>query len=157
MSILKWRPLLLLFTLLSALAHAGIDVYDFKSPEEEARYRALINELRCPKCQNQNLAGSDAQIAHDLKNRTFQLIQEGRSDKEIREYMVDRYGDFIMYNPPVRSTTWLLWFGPFALLALVVVVLALVRRKPVPPAQDLTPEEAARLNDLLKKAADHER
>ena len=158
MPILKSRFTLgIMLAVLSFSATAAIDVYDFRSPQEEARFRALTNELRCPKCQNQNLAGSDAPIAHDLKNRTFQLIQEGKSDNEIRDYMIDRYGEFITYNPPVRSTTWLLWFGPFLLLGTVVGALAFLRRRPAPPAPALSAEETARLNELLKKPADHER
>lgn len=158
MSVLSSKAsMLLLLGLLGLSAHAAIEVYDFKSAEDETRFRALTNELRCPKCQNQNLAGSDAPIARDLKNRTFQLIEEGRSDNEIREYMVDRYGEFITYNPPVRSSTWLLWFGPFVLLGLAMGVLAMVRRRPAPPAPELSAEESARLNELLKNPADHER
>ncbi len=156
MSVLNPRALMLA-ALLAGGAQAAIEVYDFRSPEEEARFRALTNELRCPKCQNQNLSGSDAPIARDLKSRTFQLIQEGKSDNEIRDYMVDRYGEFITYKPPVRSTTWLLWFGPFLLLLLVVIVLAVVRRRPPAPAQALSAEETDRLNALLKKSADDER
>jgi cytochrome c-type biogenesis protein CcmH len=94
------RRALMLAGLLACSAHAAIEVYDFRTPEEEARFRALTGELRCPKCQNQNLAGSDAHIAHDLKQRTFQLIREGKSDNEIRNYMIDRYGEFITYKPP---------------------------------------------------------
>lgn len=158
MSVLNLRqaaPLLCL--VLAAQAFAAIEVYDFRTPEEEARFRDLTNELRCPKCQNQNLAGSDAPIAHDLKNRTFQLIREGKSDNEIRDYMVERYGDFIIYKPPMRSTTWLLWFGPFLMLGLVIGALAILRRRPTPPAPSLSADEAARLQDLLKKPADDER
>ena len=84
-------------------------------------YRALIEEFRCPKCQNQNLAGSDAPIAQDLKQKTYELVKDGRSDAEIRQYMYERYGDFISYKPPVRPSTWILWFFPPLLLALVLL------------------------------------
>lgn len=98
-------------TLMISTASFGvIEIYEFKSAEDEARYKALIEELRCPKCQNQNLAGSDAPIAVDLKNQTYQMIQDGRSDAEIRQFMFDSYGDFISYKPPVRPSTWILWF-----------------------------------------------
>jgi cytochrome c-type biogenesis protein CcmH len=137
---------------LSVASHAAIDVYEFKTPAEEQRFQALMGELRCPKCQNQNLAGSDAEIAKDLKKRTYQLMEDGKSDNEIREYMIERYGDFISYKPPVRGSTYLLWFGPFALLAVIVLVLLLKRRQTIAPAQTLTPEESARLADLLKRA-----
>ncbi|BBI67003.1 hypothetical protein PKHYL_11940 [Psychrobacter sp. KH172YL61] len=79
--------------------------------QQEAQYRGLISEeLRCPKCQNQNLAASDAPIAQDLKQKVYDLVKDGRSDAEIRAYMQERYGDFISYKPPVRPSTWILWF-----------------------------------------------
>ena len=106
---------------ISFSAHAAIEVYDFDSVQQEAQYRGLIEELRCPKCQNQNLAGSDAPIAQDLKQKTYDLIKEGRSDTEIRAYMQERYGDFITYKPPVRPSTWILWFFPPLLLIVLVI------------------------------------
>lgn len=106
---------------LSAASYASIDVYDFDSVQQEAQYRALIEELRCPKCQNQNLAGSDAPIAQDLKQKTYDLVQDGRSDGEIRAYMQERYGDFISYKPPVRPSTWILWFFPPLLLIVLFI------------------------------------
>lgn len=111
---------LLIACLLSFSTYAAIDVYDFDSPQQEAQYRGLIEELRCPKCQNQNLAGSDAPIAQDLKQKIYDLIKEGRSDSEIRNYMQDRYGDFISYKPPVRPSTWILWFFPPLLLIALI-------------------------------------
>lgn len=106
--------------LISQFALASIDVYEFDSPQQEAQYRALIDEFRCPKCQNQNLAGSDAPIAQDLKQKTYDMVQEGRSDAEIRSYMFERYGDFISYKPPVRPSTWILWFFPPILLLVLI-------------------------------------
>lgn len=112
---------LLIACLLSVASYAAIDVYDFDSVQQEAQYRGLIEELRCPKCQNQNLAGSDAPIAQDLKQKTYDMIKDGRSDSEIRAYMQDRYGDFISYKPPVRPSTWILWFFPPLLLILLLI------------------------------------
>ena len=109
-----------LFTVLSINAYAAIDVYDFDSVQQEAQYRGLIEELRCPKCQNQNLAGSDAPIAQDLKQKTYDMVKEGRSDGEIRAYMQERYGDFITYKPPIRPSTWVLWFFPPLLLITLI-------------------------------------
>ena len=109
-----------LFSVLSINAYAAIDVYDFDSVQQEAQYRGLIEELRCPKCQNQNLAGSDAPIAQDLKQKTYDMVKEGRSDGEIRDYMQERYGDFITYKPPVRPSTWILWFFPPLLLITLI-------------------------------------
>ena len=102
-------------------AWANIDTYQFDNPRQEAQYRALIEEFRCPKCQNQNLAGSDAPIAQDLKQKTYDMVKDGRSDAEIRQYMNERYGDFISYKPPVRPSTWILWFFPPVLLVFVML------------------------------------
>lgn len=140
-------PTLLLLASLGA--HAAIDVYEFESPEQEQRYRLLIDELRCPKCQNQNLAGSDAGVATDLKNRAYELMMEGKSDEEIRTYMIDRYGDFITYRPPVRRSTMLLWMGPFVLLLLVAVILVWRVRRPAAAPATMSAEERERLARLL--------
>nr|WP_201560156.1 cytochrome c-type biogenesis protein [Psychrobacter sp. NC44] len=112
---------LLIACLISMASYAAIEVYDFDSVQQEAQYRGLIEELRCPKCQNQNLAGSDAPIAQDLKQKTYDLIKDGRSDGEIRAYMQERYGDFITYKPPVRPSTWILWFFPPLLLISLLI------------------------------------
>lgn len=122
-----------------AQAVASIEVHNFKSLEDEARYRALIEEFRCPKCQNQNLAGSDAPIAQDLKQKTYQMINDGRSDAQIRDYMFARYGDFISYKPPVRPSTWILWFFPPILLVLLMIAWFYKTKKGRLVAADHTP------------------
>jgi cytochrome c-type biogenesis protein CcmH len=133
---------------------AAIDVYEFDSPEQEQRYRHLIEELRCPKCQNQNLAGSDAGVATDLKNRTYELMQEGKSDEEIRRYLVERYGDFITYKPPVKGSTLLLWAGPFMLLLVMAgVIIWRVRRRTNAHPAAISAEEQARLARILNDDA----
>ena len=111
----------LLLALACSTGYSAIDVYQFDNPRQEAQYRALIEEFRCPKCQNQNLAGSDAPIAQDLKQKTYDMVKEGRSDAEIRRYMNERYGDFISYKPPVRPSTWILWFFPPLLLLILLL------------------------------------
>ena len=147
----------LLFGLLvSATAHAAIDTYDFKSEAERERYRTLTEELRCPKCQNQNIADSNAPIAMDLREEIFRMLEEGKSNDEIVAYLVDRYGDFVRYNPPVNTTTLLLWYGPAGLLNLGFGVLAgiLVRRRRAggaPAARTLSDAERKRLATLLDK------
>lgn len=154
--IVFWRRLgAMILLALACQTQAAIDVYQFRTPAEEQRFQALVGELRCPKCQNQNLAGSDAPIAKDLKDRTYQLMQDGKSDNEIRQYMIERYGDFISYKPPVRGSTYLLWFGPFVLLVTVLAVVVWRRRKVISPAAGLTPAESARLAALLKQS-DHD-
>lgn len=104
----------------AALA-TNIELYEFDSPQQEAQYRGLIEELRCPKCQNQNLAASNAPIAQDLKQKIYEMVKDGRTDTEIRNYMFERYGDFISYKPPVRPSTWILWFFPPVLLVLLIL------------------------------------
>ena len=119
--IVRAMATVLLVAGLSMSAWANIDTYQFDNPRQEAQYRALIEEFRCPKCQNQNLAGSDAPIAQDLKQKTHDMVKDGRSDTEIRQYMNERYGDFISYKPPVRPSTWILWFFPPVLLVFVML------------------------------------
>jgi cytochrome c-type biogenesis protein CcmH len=137
------------------MAFASVDVHHFKSPENEARYQALVGELRCPKCQNTNLAGSGAGLADDLKQRVYQMVEAGQSDAQIRDYMVQRYGDFITYKPPMRAGTWLLWWGPLVLLlsaGLMIIVRA--RRQPSARKPALSPAEHERLQRLLKGQTD---
>lgn len=143
------RTLLCVLLLAAMPALAAIDVHEFDSPEQEQRYRQLVDELRCPKCQNQNLSGSDAAVAKDLRDRTFQLLQQGKSDEEIRAYMVDRYGDFITYRPPLRAGTLLLWAGPFLLMLVVAAVLVWRVRRPAAGPAPLSEEERQRLARLL--------
>jgi cytochrome c-type biogenesis protein CcmH len=149
------KPVFLALLLMTSLqVSAAIDVYEFESPEQEQRYRHLIEELRCPKCQNQNLAGSDAGVATDLKNRTYELMQQGKSDDEIRGYLVERYGDFITYKPPVKGSTLLLWAGPFVLLLMMAVIIVWrVRRRAAAHPAVITAEEQARLTRLLNDDA----
>ena len=119
----------------------------------EARLKALAEELRCLVCQNQTIADSNATLAHDLRNEIRELIAKGRSDDEIRAYMVERYGDFVLYRPPWKSTTVLLWLGPFALLAAgaaIFVVIVRRRRSEVDQPVDGTRRSRAEVEALLK-------
>lgn len=141
---------------LTATAHAAIDTYEFKSEAERERYRELTEELRCPKCQNQNIADSDAPIAMDLRHEIYRMLDEGRSNDQIVDHLVSRYGDFVRYKPPVDARTALLWFGPASLLVVGFGVLAfmLVRRRRStagPTASTLSPAERERLATLLDK------
>ncbi|AHX12711.1 cytochrome C biogenesis protein [Dyella jiangningensis] len=119
----------LLFLTSVSFAQA-IDPLPFKDHAQEVRFQALTRELRCLVCQNENLADSNADLARDLRHEVFDLMQQGKSDDEIKQYLVDRYSDFVLYDPPVKSSTVLLWFGPLAiLLAGAVVVVVTVRRR----------------------------
>ncbi len=102
----------------------------FRDNAEEARFQALTHELRCVMCQNQSLADSNAQIAHDLRREVLKLMREGKSDDEVVAFLVQRYGEFVRYKPAMEPDTWLLWFGPaLLLLGGGVVVYRIVRRR----------------------------
>ena len=122
----------------------------------EKRMVAISEELRCLVCQNESLAGSRADLAQDLRREIRALIAQGKSDQEIMDFMVSRYGDFVRYRPPLKSTTWLLWFGPFLLFVCAIGGLVLYLRRRVGyfeenAAMTLTPEEARKAEALLKK------
>lgn len=139
----------------SLCAGAAIDTYQFGSDAERERYRTLTEELRCPKCQNQNIADSNSPIAMDLRAEIYRMLEQGRSDDEIVDHLVERYGDFVRYKPPVNDKTLILWYGPFALLGLgVVAVLAIVLRKRragrAPEDRTLSEAERQRLAQLLE-------
>ena len=136
---------------------ASVNLYEFEHPIQEQRFQSLTRELRCPKCQNQNIADSDAPLAQDMRDLTYDMIIDGQADAQIIAYMVDRYGDFVMYNPPVKPVTWLLWFSPFALLVLILGLVFITkskRRKTVPAKsvpKSLTDADKARLNQILQR------
>jgi cytochrome c-type biogenesis protein CcmH len=136
-----------------AAAHAAIDPYQFDNDAQRDRYQHFIEEMRCPKCQNQNLAGSDAPIANDLRRELHRLLLEGRSDREIVDYMVARYGEFILYDPPFDKKTAFLWLAPLGFLAIGASVLfVIVRRRRTATdtmAAPLSVDERARLSALL--------
>lgn len=131
------RPLrALLVALLLLLVFAGgvqaqaIEPMPFTDRAQEVRFQQLTHQLRCPMCQNETLADSNAPIARDLRNQIFKMMQQGKSDDEIKQYLVDRYSDFVLYDPPLKGGTWLLWFGPLLiLLGGAGVVLAVVRKR----------------------------
>ena len=141
---------------LIGMANAAIDTYEFKDEGERARFRTLTEELRCPKCQNQNIADSNAPIATDLRREIFRMLEEGQSNAQIVDFLVLRYGDFVLYKPPVNARTYLLWYGPFALLGLGVLglgVLVLRRRKGAKNSVQaaLSVNERERLSALLQQ------
>jgi cytochrome c-type biogenesis protein CcmH len=138
-------------------AFAAIETHEFANELERKRYQSFIEEMRCPKCQNQNLAGSDSPISIDLRRKLYELIKLDKSDKEITDFMVERYGDYILYRPRVTPTTYVLWGAPVALLVIgIVVVIVILRRRRrlalTQVSQYLTDEEQIRLNRLLNSA-----
>lgn len=138
-----WRGLLLVLLLAATqgvLAQASDPTpLQFTDAAQEARFHALTTELRCVMCQNQSLADSNAQIAHDLRREVLDLMNQGKSDAQIKEFLVQRYGEFVLYRPQVGAGTWILWFGPaLLLLAGAGVVFMIVRKRgaALPPPGD---------------------
>ncbi len=134
--------------------HAGEATPMASEPQVEARLLAISEELRCLVCQNETLAASRAELAEDLRVEIRRLIHEDKSDAEIMDFLVARYGDFVRYRPPVKPTTWLLWFGPFALLIFAVIALVRHLRERTVSAvatspDDLSNEEKERVQALL--------
>lgn len=133
--------LLLVWPLVSVLlptqGFAVIDVYQFESVDNEQRFRGLIEQLRCPKCQNQSISDSDADIAQDMRAQVANMIRDGRSDDEIVGYFTERYGDFVNYKPPVTPQTLILWVGPLLIffVGLILVVVQIRRAKAIVDSQ----------------------
>ena len=126
-----------------------VDVYEFPSAELEARYRSLIDEFRCPKCLNTNLSGSDAPIAQDLRRTVHRLlVEEGMSDQAVRDFLQERYGDFVLYKPPFKPGTWILWLAP--VLFGLIGIWALARMVRAKPPVALSAEDQARIDELLE-------
>lgn len=144
--------LLLLLVCSMPLLAAGIELREFDSPEQEAQYRALIQELRCTVCQNQNIAESNAELAVDLRKKTYEMLREGQSEAQIKDFLAERYGNFVLYNPPLEGGTLALWVIPFIILgAGAGLLLSLLRRRrraddPVPVDEDRLRHAAALLD-----------
>lgn len=142
-----WLSLLVLLLLAHALPAAAqaVDPLPFRDRQQELRFQRLTAQLRCLVCQNENLADSNATLARDLRHQVFAQLQAGRSDAQIKQYMVDRYSRFVLYDPPLAPGTWLLWFGPLLfLLGGTAMVVATLRRRAGAAAHvapDQEPEE----------------
>lgn len=133
-------------------ATAAAERPEFSNPQSEQRYLGLIEEIRCLVCQNQSLADSNAELARDLRSEIRRMIETGRSNAQIVEFLVERYGDFVLYRPPLKGATWLLWFGPFLLLpGALAIAFVLIRKQARAGAADkpLSAAQRARLKQLL--------
>ena len=134
--------------------HVGATATDtplsFPDPNLQNRYLHLLEELRCLVCQNQSLADSHADLAQDLRNEVYRILDEGESDEAVIQFMVERYGDFVLYRPPVKPTTWLLWTAPFFLTITAVAVVYFRRRRPH-QSIPLDDTERTKLEELLKR------
>lgn len=148
----KWMLMLLVCFSLPAFAVVEGYKYQFDSQQDTDRFNKLAEDLRCPKCQNQNLADSNAPVASDMREKVYEMMQSGSSDEQIVDYMVDRYGDFVHYTPPVKSKTIFLWAAPAVVFVIGLLVLVMIRRGQKQAPKPLTEEEKARLNALKNKA-----
>lgn len=150
--------------IISCYALSAVEVKEFSSDQSRERFQVLVNELRCPKCQNQNLADSNSPIASDLRKEIFRMLEEGRTDQEIIDFLVVRYGEFVMYRPPVKTTTLVLWLAPgfFLLIGLVVIIAIRRRQRAVfssnssSSAFSLVSNEQEQLNQLLGESSNSE-
>jgi cytochrome c-type biogenesis protein CcmH len=135
--------------LLTPVFAAPVATYEFASEEQEALFNKLSNELRCLVCQNQSISDSNADLAKDLRDEIYGMLQQGKTEEEIIDFMVARYGDFVLYNPPMKPMTWLLWFGPaFALLAGFIFVVRIINKQKKSAVSEMSSEEIERLKAL---------
>lgn len=159
---MKYLRLILLLVCIAPSANAVIETYEFKDDVARQRYHQFVDELRCPKCQNQNLTGSNAPIAADLRRELHRMLEQGRSDKEIIDYMVGRYGDFVLYRPRFNSETAVLWLAPAGFVIIGFTVLLVIYRRQknavIVAADDapLSDEEQQRLQALLTDEASNQ-
>jgi cytochrome c-type biogenesis protein CcmH len=146
------KIVMLLLLLLSPIANA-VDAYQFNNPEQQAAYQSLVSELRCLVCQNQPIGDSNAELAADLRRQVYEMLQQGKSKADIQQFMTERYGDFVLYNPPFKAKTGLLWLGPvvFLVVGLIAVFLFTRRKKTVPPSDSVSEntEKLAAVRRLL--------
>jgi cytochrome c-type biogenesis protein CcmH len=136
-------------------AAVTLESFTFPTKAEEQHFKDVIGQLRCLVCQNETLADSDADLAHDLRQEVYEMMKSGKSDKEVIDFLVNRYGDFVLYNPPVKPSTYLIWYGPFVLLAIAALLLirAVGRQRQV-REPEISAEERKRLERLLGDDAD---
>ena len=139
----------------NAQVTAGLEKFDFSGNVDEDRYKELIAEIRCLVCQNQSLSDSDAELAHDLRQEVYDLMNQGKDNTQIVDFLVYRYGDFVLYKPPVKPSTYWLWYGPFILLILgILMLIKTVRQRGRQREEDFSAQEQARLDKILGEDGD---
>jgi cytochrome c-type biogenesis protein CcmH len=150
----KWLFGVVAMLMVSFSALAAIQVYEFEDPKQEAQFKELGHTLRCPKCQNNTISDSNAELAQDLRHKVYEMTKEGKSKQEIVDYMIARYGNFVTYNPPLTPATAILWVGPFAVIALGLFLMVMRSRKKPAKATNKSEwdeDKEARLKALLKE------
>lgn len=133
-----------------SVSAGSIEVYTFDNKEQEKAYQSLIEDLRCLVCQNQNISESNAELAKDMRRKTYEMVKQDKSEKEISQFMVTRYGDFVLYRPPFEPMTWLLWFGPLIIfiIGIIFVVRFMKSQKSGAQVDSLSEEEIERIKNL---------
>lgn len=159
--IMKKITALLVLLLNCSSLWATIDVFNFSSPQQEKDYHSLTQSLRCPQCQNNNIADSNATIAVDMRHKVFELLQQGQSKQQVVDYMVARYGHFVTYEPPLTAATWILWVMPVVFL---LSGLWFIFRRRVPQTEKRTGKmphfseaETQRLQDILHSTKENKK
>jgi len=135
---------------LSFNCFAGVEYRKFTDPQQEQTYRTLIDEIRCLVCQNQTIADSNAELAQDLRRQVYEMLQQGKTSEDISTFLTDRYGDFVLYNPPFKAKTGLLWLGPIVFLLLGLLMLVLFSRKKKATEKIETSKEDQAKKDKVK-------
>ena len=146
------RNLMIILSLLASISilEAAVEVKQFQKQEHEQRYKNLINEFRCVVCQNQNIADSNAELAKDLRKQVFKMINAGKNDDEIMEFMVARYGDFVLYRPQFNSMTFLLWVGPFIIFIIgLYFLISFIRQRKKMVITELSNTDKEKIKLLL--------
>jgi cytochrome c-type biogenesis protein CcmH len=147
--------LLVLLALFSSFSWAAVEYRQFNDRQQEQRYQKLINELRCLVCQNQTIADSNADLAKDLRRQVYEMLQQGKSQQEIIDFMTRRYGDFVLYNPPLKAKTMILWIGPAVFIIIGLIVLWIISRRKLTQSEiSLSEQEEKRIRQLLEQEED---
>ncbi len=145
-----------LFITLSTMA--GTEQFEFKTSEQEARFISLSTELRCLVCQNQSLADSNAGLAQDLRKEVYNLIQKGQTNQQIVDFLVSRYGDFILYDPPLKLATLMLWFGPLLILIFAgIIVFRMIKKQATETVTELSAPQRDKLKQILSLHSNSEK
>jgi len=146
--------LVLLLSMATTAMATPVDTYEFKSPENQKRGLSLAHELRCPQCQNQNLIDSNSPVARDLRLEVYKMVDEGKGDDEIIEFMTSRYGEFVLYKPKMETKTYVLWLGPVGLLLIGLIIgFIFIRKQRISGTTEpeLSAEDQKALDALLKR------
>ena len=143
------RIILIVLLFSMSTVYAADIPMEFEDAEQQARYQQLLDELRCLVCQNQTLADSHADLAQDLRAQVYNMVNEGKTNQAIIDYLVSRYGDFVLYRPPLKANTYLLWFGPFVLLLIGFIAVFRLARSSKPADVTIEEKDRSKLSTLL--------